>query len=273
MKTPTVVKTLGTRPRARSGRQPAVGFFQSCDLTSPEKFLKKLPLARRYGGLTKGQEREAWEWRAHALRVGRNPLALFIWLMKHPDERRSKIAGEDERAAGKAMQRAQHAIFANRAKLTRKEAYARYLMSRRWHQLRIAKLREQKFTCEDCNKRLTRRELEVHHKRYPKVLGTESLEDLMALCAACHSLKHIDVSGWHEHKCEHLTYIGDRANANRHIKAFGETFCVGCNAWFPAGEFTWLEDDSIVGTDFGLPSRQPPDWLSSTLSQMDKSKV
>ena len=97
---------------------------------------------------------------------------------------------EDERAAGRASERAQHAIFAERAKPTRPQAYQRHLKSRRWYHIRNAKLRDQKFTCQGCDVRLPRVGLDVHHERYPAVLGNEKLDDLRILCHDCHSEKH-----------------------------------------------------------------------------------
>ena len=69
--------------------------------------------------------------------------------------------------------------------------YAGYLRSPAWQQKRQAALRRDGWRCRVCN---SSRNLEVHHRRYPAVLGTESVSDLTCLCAACH--QHVSVASW-----------------------------------------------------------------------------
>jgi len=71
--------------------------------------------------------------------------------------------------------------------MDRKEDYALYLKSPRWAELREEALirdgRKCKLCASDCG-------LQVHHREYPKILGSEPLEDLVTLCSACHSIYH-----------------------------------------------------------------------------------
>lgn len=165
--------------------KPAVGFFQSGDLEDPERFRSKLPLARRYGGISKEQDLDAWAWRAHALRVGRKPLALFVWLMHHPDERRSKITAEDEDAARRCAAPQQRLPGQ-----TSRERYEAFLRSPQWLWIRKLKLREAAYTCQRCGLRTVRGELQVHHKNYGRPWGKESFPDLEVLCDWCHHKEH-----------------------------------------------------------------------------------
>lgn len=65
--------------------------------------------------------------------------------------------------------------------------YAEYLRSPRWAELRDAALRRDGYSCRTCPAAPPAR-LQVHHRRYPEVLGTETIEDLTTLCFACHTI-------------------------------------------------------------------------------------
>jgi len=77
--------------------------------------------------------------------------------------------------------------------------YSDYLDSRVWRSKRRAVRRRANYRCEECG---TMEALfpygpkfNVHHLRYPKVLGTEPLTDLVLLCPDCHAKKHGDPRG------------------------------------------------------------------------------
>lgn len=78
----------------------------------------------------------------------------------------------------------------NRESRTRREDapshYLAYLNSPDWRRTRNRKLAEAKWTCERC---LSRRDLNVHHKTYVR-LGMELMADLEVLCFTCHNGHH-----------------------------------------------------------------------------------
>jgi len=69
----------------------------------------------------------------------------------------------------------------------RKEEYTVYLNSAAWKLLRRKALDHADDRCQTCN---TNKSLQVHHRVYPKELGTEKLNDLTVLCNKCHYLFH-----------------------------------------------------------------------------------
>ena len=69
----------------------------------------------------------------------------------------------------------------------RKEEYTAYLKSAEWKLLRRKALDHADDRCQTCNSNKT---LHVHHRVYPKELGTEKLNDLTVLCNKCHYLFH-----------------------------------------------------------------------------------
>jgi len=74
--------------------------------------------------------------------------------------------------------------------------YREYRDSPEWRGKRDAVRARAGGYCEDCHNkeeylhRWTPR-FEVHHCRYPEVLGTESIDDLVLLCPACHTKRHL----------------------------------------------------------------------------------
>ena len=63
------------------------------------------------------------------------------------------------------------------------DKYLSYLQSKTWADLRNAALERDNYHCSICRSPYN---LEVHHLRYPKTLGTEPISDLMTLCDKCH---------------------------------------------------------------------------------------
>lgn len=63
--------------------------------------------------------------------------------------------------------------------------YEEYIRSPLWRTLpaRIEAMQRDGMRCRGCN---TAEDLEVHHRRYPAVLGTENVDDLTTLCRQCH---------------------------------------------------------------------------------------
>ncbi len=85
-----------------------IGFLSVKDLEDPELFARKLPEILSRGKCPAHRHKEPWSWRAHAYRVGKNPIGLFVWLMTHPTECGSMITDQDERDAEKATRRPRH---------------------------------------------------------------------------------------------------------------------------------------------------------------------
>jgi hypothetical protein len=67
------------------------------------------------------------------------------------------------------------------------EGYKNYLVSDTWKGIRSAAIQRAGGCCQICNSDLM---LNVHHRRYPKVLGEELPMDLTVLCRRCHDLFH-----------------------------------------------------------------------------------
>jgi predicted HNH restriction endonuclease len=65
--------------------------------------------------------------------------------------------------------------------------YNAYLASEAWQQKRDEAFAHYGRKCSQCS--ATRR-LQVHHKRYPKVFGTEPVSDLLIVCIPCHERIH-----------------------------------------------------------------------------------
>lgn len=70
------------------------------ELSSPKLFRKTLSEFLRGRSIS---ERDAWEFRARALRKGEPPLALFIWFATHPKIARERVTNADEDEAREAM--------------------------------------------------------------------------------------------------------------------------------------------------------------------------
>ena len=62
--------------------------------------------------------------------------------------------------------------------------YSLYLQSKYWKRVRMVVLKRDNFECTKCRSVY---DLNVHHKRYGRIFGEESLEDLQVLCQRCHS--------------------------------------------------------------------------------------
>ncbi len=174
--------------------QEKIGFLSAEDLADPELFARKLPQILSRGKCAAHRHKEPWAWRAHAYRVGRNPIGLFVWLMNNPVERKNKITNEDEQASDRMTRPAQDFVYAG----SPKDRYNAFLASPQWAWVRKMKLRQADFTCQGCGIRGTRRELQVHHLNYDRPWGRESFNDLLVLCQRCHSDEHMD-----------LPYLGD----------------------------------------------------------------
>lgn len=69
------------------------------------------------------------------------------------------------------------------ARRRRQAAYDEYMDSPEWQALRQEALERDGRRCRLCN---ARRGLEVHHRYYPAVMGTETVDALTTLCHPCH---------------------------------------------------------------------------------------
>jgi len=70
--------------------------------------------------------------------------------------------------------------------MSRKQEYEKYINSSVWKRLKEKALALNQ-SCVLCD---SRKNLHVHHRRYPDVLGTEPVEWLTVLCRNCHNGYH-----------------------------------------------------------------------------------
>lgn len=68
-----------------------------------------------------------------------------------------------------------------------KNQYQDYLQSDRWKEIRRMVFERFGRVCAKCG---SVNHLEVHHLRYPKILGEENLKDLVVMCQNCHRKCH-----------------------------------------------------------------------------------
>jgi 5-methylcytosine-specific restriction endonuclease McrA len=66
--------------------------------------------------------------------------------------------------------------------------YESYLQSGTWHRLREQRMAHDDGRCFDCQAPA----VDVHHVRYEKEWGEETVADLVSLCRTCHDLRHAD---------------------------------------------------------------------------------
>lgn len=64
--------------------------------------------------------------------------------------------------------------------------YQEYLKSGQWKTIRAQRLAMDNGECVLCGEKAEN----VHHRRYPKALGTETVRDLVSLCRGCHEKHH-----------------------------------------------------------------------------------
>lgn len=64
--------------------------------------------------------------------------------------------------------------------------YVEYLQSEKWKTIREQRLAVDSWECVLCGEPAKH----VHHRRYPKKLGTETVKDLVSLCSECHARHH-----------------------------------------------------------------------------------
>ena len=65
-------------------------------------------------------------------------------------------------------------------------AYQKYLTTDIWKAIRAQRLCLDNGECVLCGEEAKH----VHHRRYPKKLGTETIKDLVSLCSSCHGKHH-----------------------------------------------------------------------------------
>lgn len=70
--------------------------------------------------------------------------------------------------------------------ITKKERYNQYIKSPEWKHLRDLAIEETPY-CVMCS---AEDELQVHHRKYPVLLGTEPLSWLTVVCRKCHARHH-----------------------------------------------------------------------------------
>lgn len=76
------------------------------------------------------------------------------------------------------------------AAMESKANYQNYLRSDLWKVLRRQRLILDQNACALCGDTL---KIEVHHRKYPRFYGEESIFDLITLCENCHRIHHLGV--------------------------------------------------------------------------------
>ena len=94
-----------------------------------------------------------------------------------------------------------------------KEAYRNYLQTDTWKTSRIQRLALDNNECVLCGKKASH----VHHRRYPKKWGTETVNDLVSLCSECHSKHHNKELSPVEHMVEEIFKDDDDPISNQEI--------------------------------------------------------
>src|SRR5689334_574107 len=78
-------------------------------------------------------------------------------------------------------------VWLIRLHIKRPYGYYDYLESPVWKELRRRAKARDGSRCRICDD-ADPSHLQVHHRRYPKIYGTETLDDLTTLCDLCHEL-------------------------------------------------------------------------------------
>lgn len=91
-------------------------------------------------------------------------------------------------------------------------SYGEYLSSEWWQRIRSHTLNYLSNRCEFCGYRAA----QVHHVRYPrfKLLGTESIKSIYAVCGNCHDVAHGQNVGNSDWMC---AFCGSSATATLHV--------------------------------------------------------
>jgi len=104
--------------------------------------------------------------------------------------------------------------------------YREYLKSDKWNVMRNIALIRADFKCQLCN---GTEKLNVHHRKYPKVLGSEPITDLIVLCRECHENHHrINPPS----KCDSSRFKGKTSEYGSKYHVWikdGKTFYALCN--------------------------------------------
>lgn len=84
------------------------------------------------------------------------------------------------------------------------DKYLDYLQSKKWQEIRTARLRVDNFRCAVCG---NPNQLHVHHIFYPSEYGTETINDVITLCSVCHGLvERLKKEGSHYTKWQRFTF-------------------------------------------------------------------
>ena len=99
------------------------------------------------------------------------------------------------------------------------DKYLAYLESDKWTELRTKRLVKDNFMCAVCH---SPNQLHVHHIWYPTEYGTESINDIITLCASCHGMVEAlkkegrKIAKWKMHSFEMWVAIIAESNLEIH---------------------------------------------------------
>src|SRR4051812_15635681 len=106
------------------------------------------------------------------------------------------------------------------------QTYADYRDSDTWKELRRKARQRDGHRCRVCNRT---EQLSVHHRRYPELYGTETVDDLTTLCQPCHDA--ITRLPWAPRRdIADVSYQSHRNPAE--IRSFIRTFLLGFISFF-----------------------------------------
>ena len=71
--------------------------------------------------------------------------------------------------------------------MNKRQSYQLYLKGDIWKGIRKVAIQAVNKTCQQCG---SKKKLVVHHKKYPKILGEETIDMLQCLCEDCHNICH-----------------------------------------------------------------------------------
>lgn len=119
--------------------------------------------------------------------------------------------------------------------------YREYLQSVEWKTLRRVAKELAGHKCQLCD---SSRGLNVHHRKYPDILGTEPIKDLVVLCEKCHSMFHgVSLPENKEKGCDGCGKVEDLHEVQSDLSG-KRLYCNQCQLeWVICKELEWLNKD------------------------------
>ena len=97
------------------------------------------------------------------------------------------------------------------------KAYQDYLQTDIWRTIRAQRLAVDNNQCVLCGEEASH----VHHRRYPKEWGKETVNDLVSLCSGCHKKHHEQQAGKYDSVVEYLRSYNKNISRLPGVEGFG----------------------------------------------------